>query len=154
MRGPFLGGDCMTFRQNEIMYRQVEILYSVAALCSLGLIPSLGFGFPLLCAISLVIIILVNPKLQNEFITIDETGIRCEKSGTQLWAYEWDRIAALKKSTRLQSPAVEVITYCKSGKPEPYSLPGQYFQLSRAAKKALKQYYKPQDHSRNPQKTE
>lgn len=153
MRGPF-GGDCITFRKNEILYHHVRLTCLIMVLCSLGTIPLPGSGFTLLCAIPFVIILLVNPKLENEFITIDETGIRCEKSGTQLWAYEWDRIAALKKGIELRARSVEVITYCKSGEPEPYSLPGHYFQLSRSAKKALKQYYKPQNHSQNPQNTE
>lgn len=131
----------MTFRKDTFIYYELEILSIVMLLACLGLIPVLGIGFPLLNAVLFVILLLVNPRLQNEYITINEAGIICQKSGTQLWAYEWDQIAELRKSSRYRMPSVDVITYCKSGKPEPFSLPNHYFQLGRTARKALKQYY-------------
>ena len=126
----------------------------IMLLCCFGMIPFLGSGLALLCAFPFAILIPVSPRLYNEFITINEAGISCEKAGTKLWTYTWDRVAELKKSFRFRTPSIEVITYCKSGAPEPFALPNHYFQLGRAARKALKQYYKPKDHSLDQQKTD
>lgn len=131
----------MTFRKDAILYYELELFCIVMALSCLGLMRFLGMGFALLSAVPFVILTLVNPRLHNEYITINEAGIMCRRSGAQLWAYEWDSIAKLKRSSRFRLPSVEVIPYCKSGEMEPFSLPGHYFQLGRAARKALKQYY-------------
>lgn len=121
----------------------------MATLC-LTIIPMLGVKFALLIMFPFIVLIFVNPKLHNEFITINETGILCQKSGKQLWAYEWDRIAELKRSSRFLLPSIEVIALNKYGISEHRVLDdSNYFQLGRPAREAIKRYYKPTEHSLN-----
>lgn len=87
----------------------------------------------------------LNPSFYNEFVTIDEYGISCEKAGVRLWEYDWDRIAELRKGFYSNTKAIYVIVYDKFGKPEPYARSGQYFLLGKSAKEAIKRYYKPQN---------
>lgn len=87
----------MTFRKNSLLFYQSEILYIAMDILCLTLIPILGVGISILYMLPFIVLILVNPKLYNELITIDETGISCEKAGYQIWAYRWDCIAELKK---------------------------------------------------------
>ncbi len=97
----------------------------------------------LVCSTVLALLAWSNPRSYNEFITIDEHGISCEKAGKQLWGYDWDSIVELRRSNRSRTKAIDVIVYDKFGKPEPYALIGQYFLLGKAAKEAMKRYYKP-----------
>ena len=135
----------MTFRKDSLLFYQSEFFYVVMAMLCFLLIPILGIEISLLYMFPFIILILVNFILQNEFITIDDTGILCQKSGKIIWLYEWDSIAELKRSTRYLMPSIEVIIYDKCGKPEHFSLTNQYFQLGRIAKKAIKQFYKKTD---------
>lgn len=139
----------MTFRKDSLLFYQSEIFCIVMAILCLSLIPTIGFGLSLLCIFPVVILMLVNPKLHNEFITINEIGIACQKSGIQLWTYEWDSIAELKRSSRFLMPSIEVIVYNEFGKPQQFAVSNQYFQLGCSARKAVKQYYKLIDNSLN-----
>ena len=131
----------MTFRQNSLLFYQSEIFYIVMGILCLPLFPMLGAGLTLLYVFPFVLLMLVNPKLNNQFITIDEFGISCHKSEIGLWAYEWDHIAELRRSDRFMLPSIEVITYDGSGQPEQFALHGHYFQLGRTARKAIDKYY-------------
>lgn len=137
----------MTFRKKAILYYELEIFCIVMMPLCLGLIPLLGLGLSLLSALPFVVLLLANPKLYNEYITMNELGITCRKAGVQLWAYDWDSVACLKKVSRFRVPSVEVIAYNKSGNPEQYCIPDHYFQLGRAARRALRQYYKSEENS-------
>ena len=106
------------------------------------LIPIIGFVIPLLSALVFVMLALAMPKIQGEFITINETGISCQRAGTQCWSYEWRNIAELRKCTYLRRPAMEVIVYDKDGRLNHYALSDQNFQLGKTAKAALSRYYK------------
>ncbi len=139
----------MTFRKDSLLFYQSKIIYIVMAILCLILIPGIGLWIPILFALCFIILILVNPKLHDEFITINETGISCQRSGKQLWTYEWERIAELRRSSRFRMPSIEVITYNKRGEAERFALPNQYFQLGKVAKEAIKRYYKPTEHSLN-----
>lgn len=130
----------MVFRKNSLLFYEGEVIYIVFVIVSLTLIPILGIGLSLLCALTFVILIVVNPWLHNEFITIDEIGISCHKSGKQIWAYEWNRIAKLQRSSRFRLPSIEIMIYRSCTKPEQYHFSGHYFQLGRVAKKAIRQY--------------
>lgn len=132
----------MTFRKNAILYYEVEIFSSVMALFSLGLIPILGMWLSFLCALPFVILIFATSKICNEFITINDVGITCERTGIQLWFYDWENITELKKSVRFRSPSIEVIPCYCSGNPDYTNSLDHYFQLGRMAKKALKHYGK------------
>ena len=124
-----------------MLFYQSEIFYIVMTMLCLALIPMLGLGLSLLYAFPFVILLLVSPKLHQEFIEINEKGISCRKAEALLWEYAWDSIAELKESSRFLMPSIEVITYNRCGKPEQYALSDHYFQLGREARKALKRYY-------------
>lgn len=131
----------MKFRKNAILYYALEFFCIVMAAACFGMISLLGLGLSLISAFPFVILMLASPRLYDEFITINQAGIQCEKAEVLLWQYAWDSIAKLEKSSRFRMPSIEVIPYGKSGAPEPFRLPGHYFQLGRAARKAIKQYY-------------
>lgn len=130
----------MTFRKNALLFYQSTICYIVFLLLCAALIPAVGLFLSVLCSLPFVVLLSINPKLHNEFITIDETGISCKRAKAQSWEYSWDNIAFLKTSSRFLMPSIEVIPYDQFGKPELFSLPNHYFQLSRSAKKAMRQY--------------
>ena len=139
----------MRFRKDSLLFYQSEIFYVVMAILCLTLIPILGLELSFLYMSLFIVLILVNPKLHNEFITINETSISCQKSGKQLWVYAWDSIAELKRSSRYLMPSIEVIIYNKYGESEHFAYHNQYFQLGRTARDAIKRYYKPTEHPLN-----
>lgn len=139
----------MVFRKDSLLFYQCRIFYIIMGIASLLFIPTVGLELFLLYVSIPVLLFLLNPQMYNEFITINEMGISCHRSKKLLWSYEWDRIAELRKSSRYLLPAIEVITFNKHGEPEQYALPAQYFQLGKAAKEAIKQYYKPAGQSLN-----
>ncbi len=100
-----------------------------------------GIWEAFLFALPFAILIIVNPKIHNEFIVINETGITCKKSEKQLWKYEWEDISELKSSSRFLLPSVEIISYNKHGASEQFAKPGHYFQSGKTAKAAIKLYY-------------
>ena len=103
----------------------------------------LVINFPILClcAVPPLIVALVSPKLDREYITIDEWGISCKEGDRLRWSFDWAHIAELRRSSRFRLPSVEVIPYDASGQPEPFASDRLYFQLGRSAKKALSMYY-------------
>lgn len=139
----------MMFRKDSLLFYQSEIFYIVMVIVCMTLIPILGVEISLLYMFPFIALLLVNPKLHNEFITIDETGISCHKSEKQVWAYGWDCIAELKRSSRFLMPSIEVIAYNKYEESECFAFPNQYFQLGRAAREAIKRYYNPTEHLLN-----
>ena len=132
----------MTFRKNRSSFLQSEIGCVLMGICSLALFPVVGILIALLPALLLAILVFSLPKLYDEFITIDERGISCHKGGKQCWTYAWDRIAGFKKYAHSSNPAVVILPYGPTGKPEPYGVEGHCFQLSKTAKKALAAYSK------------
>ena len=133
----------MIFRKDALLFYQTEMVCIVVMILCLGLIPTLGVGLTLLYACPFLVLMLANPQIYKEFITINESGISCHKSGKQLWSYEWNGIAELRNSSRFRMPSIEVIAYKKCGEGEAFAVPNHYFQLGRKAKKAIKQYYNP-----------
>ena len=139
----------MTFRKNALLFYERTVSCAFIVLLSLALIPFSGIGTSLLCSFPFVVLVLVTPLLEKEYITINEDGIECHKSGTLLWAFKWNEIAELRKSSRFLLPSIEVITYSKLGEPEPFGTYDHYFQLGKEARKAVNQYYKPIEKSSN-----
>ena len=131
----------MTFRKDSLLFYQSEICYIVLLLLCFFLVPMIGLGLSLLYALPFMLLILVNPRMHNEFITINECGISCNKAGIQLWSYEWNNIAQLQKNSRYLLPTIEVITCNMSGELDLVFFSRNYFQLGRTAKKAIKKYY-------------
>lgn len=141
----------MTFRKNSLLFYQRTVFFVIFILLFLAMIPFSGLGLSLLCAFPFVVLVLVNPLFEKEYITINEDGIKCQEAGKQLWAFRWNEIAELRKSSRFLLPSMEVIPYSKSGEPEPFGTYDHYFQLGKEAKKAVNQYYKPKEKSPNRQ---
>ena len=110
------------------------------------MLPVLGVWITLAFSLVFAIFAILSSILCNEYILMDEVGVSCQASGKVLWEYEWERIAELKRSSRYLYPSMEVITYNKFGKPEQADGSRNYFQLGRAARKAVAQYYKPKEH--------
>lgn len=130
----------MTFRKNALLFYQTELCYGMFAIGSLALIPALGLAFSLTHTVLFIVLVLVNPKLHNEFITINETGISCKKIDREIWAYSWDSVSELRKSARFLLPSMDIIVYNHLGTPEQYARPNHYFQLGKAAKLAINRY--------------
>lgn len=92
------------------------------------------------CAVVVFIVaVIAEPIQNNELVTIDENGISCEKSGKQIWMYKWDEIAKLERSDRFRRPSMEIVTWDDPYQP---ARSDHYFELCKAAKEALKLYYK------------
>lgn len=130
----------MTFRKDSITFYESQIAFVFFLILSLYLMPTIGFGLSFIFIFIIFFILFVDPRLKSEFITINETGIFCCKSGEQIWAYTWDDIAELHRSSRFRQPSVEIVVY-SSRKPGLYKITGDYFQLNRTARKAVEKYY-------------
>lgn len=133
----------MRFRKDAMMFYQSTVYYIVTAILCLAVFVFVRLWLFLVCAFVMALFAQFNPKFYNEFITINEYGISCERAGKLHWGYDWSKIVELRKSNRLRTKAIDVIVYDKFGKPEPYALPDQYFLLGKTAKEAIKRYYKP-----------
>ena len=128
----------MRFRKDLLLFYQSNIAYIIALILLLILVPPMP---GILLALPFLILLLLNPILHSEYITIDETGISCSGAKGVLWAYPWESIASLKKGSRFLLPSIEIISFDKQGAPEQYAAPGHYFQLGHHAKRALLRYY-------------
>ena len=132
----------MSFRKDALLYYQHQAIciIMVIVVCCV-LLPAIGLNLSLLYCFPFPLLMLLNIKLNNEFITIDEYGISCQKAGIQLWVYTWDDIADLKKKSRFLMPSIEIISHSKCGELEWFARSKHYFQLGKTAKKAIKRYY-------------
>ena len=130
----------MIFRKNSLLFYQSQTIYVLMIAFCFILTPILGLLISFTCALPFAIFALISPKLYNEFITVNEFGISCHKSGKLLWSYDWDSISDIKRSSRFLLPSMEILTYT-NGKPAEFAIHGHYFQLGRIAKKAIKCYY-------------
>lgn len=131
----------MTFRKNSLIFYESQIVYIVFAILCLTMISMYGFVISLLFSGLFLILIFANPRLYNEFVTINEIGVSCCKAGKIIWQYEWDDIAKLQKSSRYLMPSLEIVIY-DAEKTDSKVLTGHYFQLGKTAKQAVDKYYK------------
>lgn len=131
----------MTFRKDSLIFYESQIAYVIFAILCLIIIPIYGFELLLLFSALFVFVAFINPRLHNEFVTINETGISCCKAGKIIWQYEWERIAKLQKSSRFRMPSIEIAIYDDFDNKDSYTLTGHYFQLGKTAKNAIKEYY-------------
>ena len=132
----------MVFRKDALLYAQSQAFYFAMPLLSLALIPIVGLGVSCLCGLPFLLLLPINPVLHNEFITMDENGVSCQKAGKEIWGYRWDEIAELRRGSRFSLPSIEMIAYSRNGTPEPFAAPDHYFQLSKAARAAVSKYYR------------
>lgn len=131
----------MSFRKNSILFYENIIL--LAALSLLMIAVGLVKNFPILClcAVPLLIVALVSPKLDREYITIDEWGISCKEGDQLRWSFDWAHIADLRRSSRV-SPSLRRGDPLRCVRPAGAICFGPaLFPIGRAAKKALSMYY-------------
>lgn len=61
-------GDWMTFRKNSLLFYQRTVFFVISILLFLAMIPFSGLGLSLLCALPFVVLALVNPLFEKEYI--------------------------------------------------------------------------------------
>ena len=109
----------MSFRKNSILFYENIIL--LAALSLLMIAVGLVTNFPILClcAVPLLIVALVSPKLDREYITIDEWGISCK---------EGDRMTSCRSTSTalLRSSAVTMKAWVNERNPALCSRKGRF----------------------------
>ena len=127
----------MTFRKNSISFYESQISYLCAIVLCLILIPLMDSFIPLLICSPFVLLLFVTPKLWSQFITIDETGVFCHRSGKQIWGYQWNEIAVLKRTSECLLPVILVVKYGQAGILESTK---HSFELGRVARKAIATY--------------
>ena len=132
----------MSFRKDSLMFFENQLLLMLFALLSISLIPFLGTLLPVSLSLVFSVLIIVNTRIQNEYVTINDIGIMCHKAGNLQWEYKWSDIADLQRSSRFRMPSIEILVYSTKAS-EKAQLSGDYFQLCRKAKDALRKYYSP-----------
>lgn len=131
----------MTFRKNSLIFYESQTVYIIFAILCLTMVPMFSFELSFLFSFLFLILVFINPRLHNEFVTINEIGIICYKAGERIWQYEWNRIAELQKSSRFRMPSLEIVIYDDFGDENSRVQTGHYFQLGKTAKNAINKYY-------------
>ena len=131
----------MTFRKNSLLFYESQTVYIIFAILCLTMVPMFGFELSFLFSFLFLILVFINPRLHNEFVTINEIGIICYKAGERIWQYEWNSIAELQKSSRFRMPSLEIVIYDDFGDENSRVQTGHYFQLGKTAKNAINKYY-------------
>lgn len=127
----------MNFRKDSLIFIESQIILTLLSVLSFVIIPVLGIGTWGLFSIPVIVLTSINPFIYNEYIEIDEQGIRCYKSKTVLWEYEWSMISEIRRGSRYRLPTAEIYIKADSSTS---NLPTNYFHLGKAAKKALAFY--------------
>ena len=132
----------MIFRKDCLLFCQSLTSFSILLALCFALIPFFGIKVTAILSTAIVVIAIVDLIHNNEYITVNEVGITCSKAGKQMWAYEWNTIAKLQRSSRYLLPSMEIFISSSEGEKGQSICTGNYFQLGRTAKKALDKYYK------------
>ena len=132
----------MTFRKNGILFVIHFCTYCVIAIICIILTPIDQVGLMSFLSLPFIILAVLNPIIHNEYVTVDNKGIRCTKKGNVMWEYAWDEIIKLKRSSRYRLPSVEIVIDDHANEIAPFDHSVHYFQLGKTARKAIAQYYK------------
>ena len=132
----------MTFRKDSILFIEHLCGFSIMAIISIVLLLASQDWRMALLALCFVLFAALMPVIHNEYVTVNNEGIRCAKKGKVMWEYAWDDIIKLKRSSRYRLPSVEIIIDDHANEIVPYDHSIHYFQLGRTARKAIDQYYK------------
>ena len=130
----------MIFRKDDIRFKEGFFIYFLMIITNTICAFLTKTYILLFISLLFVALAILNTKQFPDIITIDEEGIVCRNSEEIKWKYAWEDIAELQKFTRFRSPSIEIVVYV-TREPEKKQLSGNYFQLSKKAKKALKTYY-------------
>lgn len=132
----------MTFRKDSILFAEhlsacciMVVVFSVLLLISHEWIMALF-------ALCFVVFAALMPVVHNEFVTVDNEGIRCANKSKEIWKYTWKDIIKLKRSSRYRMPSVEIVIDEHANEVIPYDYSMHYFQLGKIARRAIAQYYK------------
>ena len=123
----------MTFRKKGPMFVEDTCCLCIIAIICIVCLPIDQVGILPFFALCFILLAALMPVVHNEYITVDNRGIRCTKKGNIMWEHTWENIAELKRVFRGGRKSVEIITNNGSS--------GHYFQLGRAARKAISLYY-------------
>lgn len=136
-----LRGDYMSFRKDRLLIVQQEIVLVFCAVLSILVIPLTGVVIlSLLFMLMFIVLALVTPLTYGDIIIMNEDGIICKRANKQMWVHQWEDVAALQRSSRYRLPSIEIVVYIMHGGQMQTELSGHYFQLSKTAKSAIKQY--------------
>lgn len=124
----------MTFRRNAPMFFENTCCLCIIAIICIVCLPIDQVGIMPFFAICFIFFAALMPAVHNEYIIVDNDGIRCKKRDNIMWEHTWENIAELKSVFRGGRKSVEILTNNGSS--------GHYFQLGRAARKAITQYYR------------
>lgn len=137
----------MKFMRCRISYIQIKI--SIGIIFLIGFILAVVAGvkqetkvmFFLVASFGLAMLLLLY-GLRNfdEYVTVDEKGITCEKKGEILWQYAWFEIAYLLIGAENRSPGVHIILKVDCQDKRFYPQPKGSFQLTKASREALNSY--------------
>ena len=130
----------MIFRKDDIRFKEGFLICFFMVFGNMICAFLTKTYFLLFISLLFVALAILNKKQFDDTIMMDEEGITCRTTEEIKWKYAWEDIAELRKITRFRSPSIEIIVYV-TGEPEKKQLSGNYFQLSKKAKKALKTYY-------------
>ena len=116
------------------------VLCMMAIVCIVLTLIAQELGIALL-ALCFFIFAALMPIIHNEFVTVNNEGIRCTKKGKVMWEYTWENIIKLKRSSRYRMPSVEIVIDNHTNEIITYDFSEHYFQLGRTARKAIALYY-------------
>ena len=133
----------MTFRQNDIFLKEFvfcTLLMAVLTIITVGVLGTLVW--PMLICSVFCGTGCIHSWRTEPIITMDEQGVRCTERDKLLWDLSWSQIAEVRKTTRYRSRAVQLVPIeePKQDLHIPQAHPFLGFQLSKAAKIALKTY--------------
>ncbi len=128
----------MQFRKDRLLMCQHLIGFALLFVVTTIMALLINQYIILLFSFIFLVLLLLTPKQYNQFVTIDKDGIRCSNHKNLLWEYNWNEIVELKTSNRYMLPSIEVIACEAKGKVNDGN--DRYFQLSKAAKRALSIY--------------
>lgn len=134
----------MKFRQNSFVIRERIISLGMAFLCGCWLMfyDKKYINLLLFPTILILLVMIACPIIDNKYIVIDEKEIALLRKNHVLWRIELSEIREFKKSARFHSPSLEIVLKGYNFN-HPKGLAGNkgyYFQLSKKAKQAIKEY--------------
>lgn len=132
----------MTFRKNSIMLIQHLCWFCIMAIICLALLPIDQFGVMPFFALCFIMFAALMPAVHNEYITMDNEGIRCTQKGKVIWSHTWENIIDLKMGFRYWRRSVEIVVDEHANDIGLNGFSEHYFLLGRTARKAITRYYK------------
>ena len=132
----------MTFRKHSTMFIEHLCWLCIMVIICIVCLPIDQFGIMPFFALCFIIFATLMPVIHNEYVTVDNEGIRCKKKGKVMWDYAWENIIELKKGSRYRRQSVEIVVDEYANYIGLNGFSEHYFLLGRTARKAITLYYK------------